>query len=214
MRLVLPLVTVLALALAACGNGTDTPDTTASPTVTDGTTAPVDDPTASDASGATDDDHADLAGDCSAAGLPADADFAMLGDEARTAAAFLLDAAVRCDEQLLFTAAEESGTTFSFGNATFGDVFGLPEDPDQGPAPWEALARLLGGTTPVEADGVWAWPAAFASGADDGAWQELVESGLYTPDQVDELRAAGDGYLGWRLGIEADGTWLFFTAGD
>lgn len=232
MRLVLSLVTVLALALTGCAGGTDdttdTPDTPAgTPSGTDQTSAPDDpdaddgdaepdetpDPDTDDTTDETDDDVA-AGGDCSAAGLPAGLDTEMLGTEAGATAEFLLDAAVRCDEQLLFTAAEESGTTFSFGSATFGDVFGLPEDPDQDPAPWEALARLLGGTTPVEADGVWTWPAAFAAGADDAAWQELVDSGLYTEAQVDELRSAPDGYLGWRLGIEAGGTWLFFTAGD
>ena len=93
-------------------------------------------------------------------------------------------------------------------------MFALPEDPDADQSAWEALARLLGGTTPVGDADIWTWPAAAAAGADDAAWQELVDSDLYTQAQVDELRTAGEGYLGWRVGIEADGTWLFFTAGD
>lgn len=209
MRLVLSLVFALALALTGCGDGIDTStDTSDTPTPPGGATVPVDDPT---------DDASDAQGDCSAAGLPADGEFAQLGQDARAMAAFLLDAAVRCDEQLLFTAATESDTSFSFGSATVDAVLGLPEDADADPAPWEALARLLHGTTPVEVDGVWTWPAAFTAEAGsevDDAWQELVDSGLHTRDQVDQLRAAPDGYLGWRIGIDADGTWLFFTAGD
>lgn len=210
MRFALALVTVLAVALAGCGDGTDTSDTSD----TSDTPTPTDDTAADDASDDQADAGDDTEGDCSAAGLPADGGFGMLGDEARATAAFLLDAAVRCDEQLLFTAATESDTTFFFGSATFDGVFGLPEDADQDPAPWEALARLLNGTTPVEADGVWAWPAAFSADAGASAWQELVDSGLYSQAQVEQLRSAPDGYLGWRVGIDSDGTWLFFTAGD
>jgi len=241
MRLALSLVTVLALALSGCaGDGTDptgTPDTTATtapPTGTEQPTAPQDDDDDGDGDDGTDTDGTEPAadtsegdatedgtdgdvaaeGDCSAAGLPAEAAFTDLGEEARATAEFLLDAAVRCDEQLLFTAATESDTSFLFGSASVDEVFALPEDEAGDPAPWEVLARLLAGTTPVEADGVWTWPAAFSPDAGDAAWQELVDSGLYTQAQVDQLRAAPDGYLGWRLAIEADGTWLFFTAGD
>jgi hypothetical protein len=31
---------------------------------------------------------------------------------------------------------------------------------------------------------------------------------------VEALFPAGGGYLGWRTGIEPDGTWAFFVAGD
>lgn len=31
---------------------------------------------------------------------------------------------------------------------------------------------------------------------------------------VDELRTADESELGWRIGIEANGTWVCFTAGD
>ena len=163
MRLVLSLVTVLALALTGCAGGTtdttgttDTPtDTTGAPTGTDQSSMPddgdTDEVTADPDDGgaaqggtadpatdpATDETDSGVAaeGDCSAAGLPAGVATEVLGAEAGATAAFLLDAAVRCDEQLLFTAAEESGTTFFFGSATFDDVFGLPEDPEQDPAP-------------------------------------------------------------------------------
>ena len=235
MRLVAPLALTLALVLAACGGqdplaptGPDdgsSPDAATEEPVDDPTDDPADAPAASPAAEPTDEPASDDTsdddvvageGDCSAFGLDGTVRGAgELSEEALATATFLLDAAVRCDEQLLFTAAEESGTSFFFGSASVDEVFALPEDPDADPAPWEALARLLHGTTPVVGDGdVWTWPAAAAAGADDAAWQELVDSGLYTAAQVEELRSAGDGYLGWRTGIESDGTWLFFTAGD
>lgn len=154
--------------------------------------------------------------DCSAAGVGDEVRGDDLPADTRAMADFLLDAAVRCDEPLLRTAATESDTSFLFGNATVGEVFVLPEPEDADPTAWSALARLLHGTTPtLGADGeVWTWPAAAAADADDADWQELVDSGLYKEAEVTELRAAPDGYLGWRLGIDADGTWLFFTVGD
>ena len=219
MRFTITLLAALALVLTGCG-GADTTDTTGTadtttdiapdPTDDPGTEEPTEEPTAIEER-----TDAPPAGDCSAAGLDGTVEGEAVSEQARATAALLLDAAVRCDEQLLATAAEESETTFFFGSATVDEVFGLPEDADADPSAWEALARLLGSTTPVVGDGdVWTWPAAAAPDAGDDAWQELVDSGLYTEAQVDELRGAGEGYLGWRVGIESNGDWLFMTAGD
>lgn len=223
-----------AVALTACGGTTDgaTPD----PAATDDqqADAPADEPTApapeadeddepapaDEPSEATPQEDDELAADCSSAAVDGTLRAGDAPEGTVATARFVLDAVVRCDEQLLTTAATESGTSFLFGNATVGDVFALPEDtaagPAGGPSGWDAAARLLTGTTPVRAgDGaIWTWPAAAGPDADDADWQELVDSGLYTAEQVEDLRAAPDGYLGWRIGIDADGTWVFMTAGD
>ena len=59
------------------------------------------------------------------------------------------------------------------------------------------------------------WPAAF--GYDD--WQSVPEPardelrGLYGPQDLAGFEQFG-AYAGYRVGIAADGEWLFFVAGD
>ncbi len=36
---------------------------------------------------------------------------------------------------------------------------------------------------------------------------------LYTADELASFTESG-GYLGWRTGIESNGSWTFFVAGD
>lgn len=229
MRLLLTtLTTALALALTGCGG--QEPDTTAAPADTpavpthdatnaEPTAAPTEtgEPDDGDSEQAAGDRSADgpaVGSDCAAAGLELAVAEADLPDATHETATFLLDAAVRCDEQLVHTAATESDTSFFFGAVSVEQLFTLPEDTAHDPGPWEALARLLGGTNPtlVEDSAIWAWPAAFGDDATDADWQELVDAGLYDQDEVDQMRA--DGYLGWRVGIDADGTWRYLTAGD
>ena len=221
----------LAGLLVACG-GTgdvsgpatgDTPSTdTSAPAPSDDATteAPSDDATPDEP--ASDTDPAPVVDgdvDCSAAGLElGDGFFLDLTEEAADSAEFILDAALRCDEQLLATAAAESGTELTFGSADPYEFFGLPE----GDEPYyEIIARLLGetqpeGFAPRDDEMIWYWPAvATERGFDDAAaWEDLADAGLYTTEQIEAFRESGTGYLGWRLGIADDGTWMFFVAGD
>jgi hypothetical protein len=154
------------------------------------------------------------AGDCSAAGetltpVPAGG----LPAEVAAMRDLLIDAALRCDEQLLFTAMEESEQfTFSFGG-----------DPDAlslwwameaaGDEPFLRLAQVLA-TTPALAESgeTYVWPRVTTGRPQDttqAAWDELV--------WLDESRrgdASGDGYLDWRVGISTGGQWRFFVTGD
>lgn len=220
-HLVLPVLVAAALGLTACGGDTDTtsPDGTASPspTTTDAPASP--DPADSPTDATEPTEQETVAGDCSAAGMTADgADLARLPDQARAAAAFLLDAALRCDEQLLATAAFESGTTLTFGEADPYEFFGLPEQDEE---IYAIIATLLTETPyAAEADdatpATFVWPRVHTSDWVDAdqAWQEVVDAGLLTAAEADEMRAAGTGYLGWRLGITGEGDWQFFVAGD
>lgn len=220
-HLVLPVLVAAALGLTACGGDTDTtsPDGTASPspTTTDAPASP--DPADSPTDATEPTEQETVAGDCSAAGMTADgADLARLPDQARAAAEFLLDAALRCDEQLLATAAFESGTTLTFGEADPYEFFGLPEQDEE---IYAIIATLLTQTPyAAEADdatpATFVWPRVHTSDWVDAdqAWQEVVDAGLLTAAEADEMRAAGTGYLGWRLGITGEGDWQFFVAGD
>jgi hypothetical protein len=77
-----------------------------------------------------------------------------------------------------------------------------------GERPIEILARIL--ELPYTlSSGIYVWPFAF-----DETEEELTP---YERELLGELAVysgAGSGYLGWRAGIEPDGTWRFFIAGD
>ncbi|GAA1157411.1 hypothetical protein [Ornithinicoccus hortensis] len=126
----------------------------------------------------------------------------------------LLDAAVDCDPESLIAAAEADQPSLSFGEVPAEEALALPDVEGR----YLALAVLLTATSPsqevYEGDGaVTVWPAAYSAGATDADWQEIVDAGLYSADEVEQMRGA-EGYSGWRVGIAEDGTWLFFVAGD
>ena len=126
---------------------------------------------------------------------------------------FLIDAALRCDEQLLMTAIEESGQ-FTYSFADEGDAIGYWWDLEEaGEAPFLRLAQVLA-TTPAIADGgeVVVFPRVTTGRAEDTtdeAWAELD-----WVDDLDAVAGTGEGYLGWRAGISLDGEWRFFVSGD
>jgi hypothetical protein len=37
---------------------------------------------------------------------------------------------------------------------------------------------------------------------------------LYTDEEIQSMKETFGGYLGWRVGIREDGTWLYFVSGD
>ena len=66
----------------------------------------------------------------------------------------------------------------------------------------------------VTLDDITVWPelyarVPFAFGSDERAGLEA----RYGANRLAEWEGAGE-YLGWRLGITADGEWIFFVAGD
>ena len=79
---------------------------------------------------------------------------------------------------------------------------------ESGERPIEILARILRMPYTLAA-GTYVWPFAFDKAEDEltGYERELLgDLAVYS--------GAGSGYLGWRAGIEPDGTWRFFIAGD
>jgi hypothetical protein len=150
--------------------------------------------------------------DCSAQGATISAR-PVTGMPAEAAAArdLLLDAALRCDEQLLVTAIEESSRfTFSFGDDT--DPLGYWWAMEAaGEEPFLRLAQVLGTTPAVSAGGeVWVFPRVTTGRAEDTTAEAWAELSWLDPAH----RGGGDGYLGWRVGISPDGEWRFFVVGD
>ena len=131
-----------------------------------------------------------------------------------TTAQLLLDSAMACDSAALISLATQDDTAVSFGGVTVEEALALPDVEGR----YLVLAALLSGTDPgvfdTEEGQQYRWPAASAeSTPSDAQWQQVVDAGLYTQADVDQMRA-GDGYTGWRVGIATDGTWQFFIAGD
>ena len=104
--------------------------------------------------------------------------------------------------------------SYSFGES--GDPVGYwrrLEDEGEVPILGDILPTVLG-TPFARQDDIYAWPSAFAR--EPRAWTAEDREALrllYSPEDIASFEEAG-GYLGWRVGIRADGTWLFFVAGD
>lgn len=131
----------------------------------------------------------------------------------------IAEAAADCDYDRL---AELGGDlTYSFGEE--GDPAGhLRRLEEEGERPLWYLRELLElpyavidthGEDGAEDVTIYAWPAAHGDEATREDLEALVEAGLYEEEDVESWEAFG-GYGGYRVGIDADGDWLFFVAGD
>ena len=106
------------------------------------------------------------------------------------------------------------GFRYTFGSPVEGGPIGYWRELQRttGERPLATLATLL--RMPyVLARGIYVWPFAYglASADELTPHEREVLAPLGTPDV---LFTEGTGYLGWRAGIEPDGTWVFFLAGD
>jgi hypothetical protein len=122
----------------------------------------------------------------------------------------IFGAAVACDYEGLAALAPE-GLRFSFGDETDAAEYWRQLEA-QGEDPMAKLARIL--TLPYGRDEAenYAWPSAHGPSPTDEDWEAVV--GLYPRAQVEEMRMAGVGYLGYRVGITPAGEWIYFVAGD
>ena len=129
-------------------------------------------------------------------------------------------AAVACDYETLEELALEQGEgfTFSFGaSGSPAEYWREREeagDAEPGPKPMLALATILTLPDTRNESGSYAWPSAYNESPTAEDWQAIVDAGLYTQEQVEQMQAGGTGYLGYRTAITADGDWQFFVAGD
>jgi len=129
-------------------------------------------------------------------------------------------AAIACNYEELERLALERGEgfTFSYGGGTSAAEFwrGVEDAGTERPLPMRALATILAMPFTRNESGSYAWPTAYEESPTDEAWQALVDSGLYSQAEVDQMRDAlgAGGYLGYRTAITAEGDWQFFVAGD
>lgn len=121
----------------------------------------------------------------------------------------VLELAAACDLDGLAALALEDQTHLSFGVVTPEEVFSGEEGAERAAAVVAVLTLFEPGQDVPDAP--YRWPAEMESEQD---WAQLVDSGLYTQDEVDLMRESGIGYTGWRVGVDASGRWAFMVAGD
>jgi hypothetical protein len=130
----------------------------------------------------------------------------------------VFDAAVACDYDTLEEIALERGEgfTFSYGAGTDASEHWreVESTAEEDPPPMRTLASILTMPFTRNESGSYAWPTAYSESPTAEAWQALVNAGLYTAEQVEQMQEQGTGYLGYRTAITADGDWQFFVAGD
>jgi hypothetical protein len=80
----------------------------------------------------------------------------------------------------------------------------------QDPELLETMVTLLN-LPHTEQDGIFAWPSAFSSNPTDEDWAAVEV--LYSEEEIAQMKQFG-GYIGYRIGITAQGDWIFFVAGD
>jgi hypothetical protein len=132
---------------------------------------------------------------------------------AQTRAA-ILEAAQLRDFDALAELIPDSGFTFSYGSGDSAIDYwkDLEAAGEQPPRTMGALLLL----EYTRAGDIYVWPWAYdkdPANLTDAQKQALAGAGAATVDQLDQMAELGH-YLGWRLGVREDGTWMFFVAGD
>ncbi len=131
----------------------------------------------------------------------------------------VFDAAIACDYDTLEQIALEQGEgfTFSYGSGTDASEHwrSVEETGTERPLPMLALATILTIPHSRNETGSYAWPSAYEETPTDEDWQAVVDAGLYTQAEVEQMQGpTSTGYLGYRTAITPDGDWQFFVAGD
>jgi hypothetical protein len=108
------------------------------------------------------------------------------------------------------------GFTYTYGLPSKGGAVGYwRRIEDFGETPIDTMAGLLALPYTTSRD-IYIWPWAYdrdPAQLTDEELDQLVDAGAATREQFGLMADSGH-YLGWRLGIRRDGTWVFFVAGD
>lgn len=123
--------------------------------------------------------------------------------------------ALSCDYEGLAQLGDEGQQlAFTFGGETDAAAYWRQQE-ENGQDPMLKLIQITG--TPVAVgdgeghEGWYIWPAVHADPDDEANWDAIRD--IYTPQEIEEMRAAG-GYYGYRIAITPEGDWVYFTAGD
>ena len=126
----------------------------------------------------------------------------------------LLEAANTGDYEALRPLIPATGFQYTFGGQVEGGPIAYWQELERSTVerPLENLEALL--EMPyVLSNGIYVWP--FAYDVEDADDLTAHERELLAPlGPLDTLFVEGTGYLGWRVGIDPTGEWVFFVAGD
>ena len=152
--------------------------------------------------------------DPAAATAPADGGIVVVPPSVQQTHDAILGAARAFDYEALEGLVDPATFSYSFGEE--GDPIGywrLLEEEGEVPILGDFLGVVLSMQAGMQ-DGVYVWPAAYAKSPSEWTAVDLADMRmLYTDEEISGFKQAG-GYLGYRVGIQEDGTWIFFVAGD
>jgi hypothetical protein len=126
----------------------------------------------------------------------------------------LLAAAESGDYEALRPLIRSTGFAYTFGDQVPGGPIAYWQNLERTTSqrPLEALAEILRMPYTLSR-GVYFWPFAYDVASIDDLTAHERE--LLAPlGPLESVFVEGTGYLGWRTGIEPDGTWVLFVAGD
>lgn len=132
----------------------------------------------------------------------------------------LIRAARTCDWDALDRLAQSEEFSYTFGVEADSPSVRWREQEASGEPVTQILERLLAETPAGEVGTMSVWPSVHnwsvdrltAPPAGDLSVARTVEDILGRP--LAETTHGGVGYSGWRVGIDQDGTWAYFIAGD
>jgi hypothetical protein len=126
----------------------------------------------------------------------------------------LLEAAESGDYETLRPLIPSTGFEYTFGDPVEGGPIAYWQELERSSVerPLATLAEILRMPYTLSR-GIYVWPFAYdVADVDD---LSPYERELLAPlGGLDTLFVEGTGYLGWRAGIDPDGNWVFFVAGD
>ena len=128
--------------------------------------------------------------------------------------AAIIEAAGAHDYDALAPLIPDSGFTFSYGAGDSATEYWQDLEA-AGETPLDTMAALLA-LRHTRAGDIYVWPWAYdrdPAKLTNAQKDALAGVGAATREQLDQMGELGH-YLGWRLGIRRDGTWVFFVAGD
>ena len=158
---------------------------------------------------------------CSAEGTPEPALSSDLPADVDTTARAIIGAASDCDFDVLAGIAFTDGSPDLITSFGGGGIDNLARWEEEGYGEMDTLVRLFGTSHALieseDGPAIYVWPAAFAY----DRWEdippeylsELMDLGVYGEGELDEIAKFGS-YAGWRIGIDENGEWLYFVAGD
>jgi hypothetical protein len=126
----------------------------------------------------------------------------------------LLEAAADRDYDALGRLVPTTGFEYTFGGPVPGGPVAYWRELERtsNQRPLERLEQVLRMPYTLSR-GIYYWPFAYdVASADDLTAHERELLAPLGP--LDSVFIEGTGYLGWRAGIQPDGTWVFFVAGD